>query len=165
MAAPSESLPGSGDYLKATNALRGAHPLAPSSELEHRAQETLDAMWGGCSVGGAAETASLLSSQGVNTLAMSGCHESCGWESIVTSWAAETGSSACAVAHRAALLNPAAKSVGCVKREEDSCIMAVCVYDARPTDEDALQIATAGAAPACNTTACCGALPCKNTTC
>ena len=153
------------DALHAHNSLRD-HPLAWDDQLAALSAKTLDSMWTEtCTVSGKNETGEINDDLGVNTFALAGCDSGCSWGSVLNSWTSEHGSTGCSVAHKATVLNPDTKRVGCTQRSHNDCQMNVCVYDKRPTDRVALTLSSPLGTIACDTTACCGALPCKNTEC
>jgi hypothetical protein len=157
--------PGSSGYLLAHNVMRNKDPLKADMDLEAIASKTLDNLLAeGCRVTASGEM-EFAKGHGVNTLAMQNCSHNCSWADVVNSWAAEKGSKACEVAHRATLLNPQATKVGCALENSDACMLAVCVYDKEVNEADALSIAQKSEAPPCDAAACCGKLPCSNTLC
>lgn len=148
------------DYVSASNAVRGgADPLSYRKDLEESATSLANSIVeNNCQI-------PTNEKPGFNTLAMIGCDQECSWANIINSWAAETGTEPCQVAHRVTLLNPEASSVGCSKKKQGSCLAAVCAYDKGAIQNEALGISASMPTPSCNRNACCGALPCRNTLC
>jgi hypothetical protein len=160
-------------FLQAHNVLRVDNKLQFDEVLAQKASDLVDKIIAhNCIVNEKDELQSVGATDGVNTFAMLNCDAGCPWQDILNSWVAETGGT-CNVAHRTTALNPDAQFVGCASRRREvsadnvaaHCHAAACVYDAKPSTEQAKKISATHNKTLCNRTACCNALPCRNTTC